>query len=124
MDVEEHDALIAASIPLPSFATVTLDRSTTARSIDRGARSVPGSLRRRYSAHMADAPSPRLFGRLLQLVSRVLAAPAAAPLRLALGALVIEKRLQDIDFEAEGDPLPMFEPPPYRSHVRGGGRAP
>jgi hypothetical protein len=62
---------------------------------------------------MADTV-PRLSGKLLGVLAKVMAGPAGAPLRRKLGAMVVEKKLATVDFAKEGDPAPLYMPPTWR----------
>ncbi len=55
---------------------------------------------------------PRLSGRTLRFVSGLI--KSAAPLRRALSQMVVDRRLEQIDFVAEGNPAPFYMPPTYR----------
>lgn len=63
---------------------------------------------------MDEAPSPRLHGRLLQFVSHLFASPAGRPICRVVGAQVIEKKLSNVDFAAEGEPSPIYSPRSFR----------
>ncbi len=60
------------------------------------------------------ASTPRLTGIGLRLMDTVL---RGTPLPRLLSRLVVERKLRDLDFAAEGDPAPMYMPPHYhRKH--------
>jgi hypothetical protein len=60
------------------------------------------------------ASTPRFAGIGLRLVEGVM---RATPLPRLLSRLVIERKLREIDFAAEGEPAPFYMPPHYsRKH--------
>ena len=60
------------------------------------------------------ASTPRFSGIGLRLVEGAL---RATPLPRLLSRLVVERKLRDLDFAAEGDPAPYYMPPHYvRKH--------
>ena len=61
------------------------------------------------------ASSPRLAGRSLRLVSRLLQSDSLGPsLRRLISGRIVDEKLDQLDFAAEGDPAPLYSPPPYR----------
>lgn len=70
-------------------------------------------------------PAPKIAGRPLVALAWLLQSkPLGALLRQTLGSLVIEPELANIDFEAEGNPAPLYTPPPYKAAARVGEHAP
>jgi hypothetical protein len=61
-------------------------------------------------------PAPKIAGRPLVALAWLLKSkPFGAPLRRTLGSLVIEPALANIDFQAEGNPAPLYMPPLYKA---------
>jgi hypothetical protein len=56
------------------------------------------------------ASTPRLAGLPLQLMLRAL---RATPLPRLLSRLVVERKLREVDFAAEGEPAPYYMPPKW-----------
>lgn len=69
-------------------------------------------------------PAPKIAGRPLTALAWLLKSkPLGAPLRRALGSLVIEPELAKIDFQAEGSPAPFYMPPLYKAATGAGQHA-
>jgi hypothetical protein len=63
-----------------------------------------------------DSSTPRFAGLGLRLLE---SAFRATPLPRLLSRLVVERKLRDIDFAAEGEPAPFYMPMPFeRKHRR------
>jgi hypothetical protein len=60
-----------------------------------------------------NATTPRFVGLRLVLVERAL---ALTPLPKLLRKIVIDRKIDAIDFVAEGNPPPFYMPAPYRRH--------
>ena len=61
-----------------------------------------------------DASTPRFAGLGLRLIEGVL---RSTPLPRLLSRFMIERKLREIDFSAEGEPAPLYMPPHYvRKH--------
>ncbi len=58
-----------------------------------------------------DASTPRLVRLRLRLAEGLL---RATPLPRLLSRMVVERKLRDIDFAAEGEPPPMYMPVPWK----------
>jgi hypothetical protein len=61
-----------------------------------------------------DDAVPRFAGRALRAAAALMRSPVGAPLARKLGALVIDRKLAGVDFAAEGEPPPLYMPPPWR----------
>ena len=61
------------------------------------------------------ASSPRLAGRSLRLVSRLMQSDSLGPsLRRLVSGKIIDEKLATLDLAAAGDPAPLYCPPSYR----------
>jgi hypothetical protein len=61
-------------------------------------------------------PAPRLTGRPLRLLGRMLRSTTLGPpLRRAMSAMVVDSKLAAIDFAAAGEPAPFCQPPAPRT---------
>lgn len=61
------------------------------------------------------ASTPRLSGIGLRLVEGAL---KSTPLPRLLSRLIIERKLREVDFAAEGEPPPYYMPPHYQRKHR------
>jgi hypothetical protein len=62
-----------------------------------------------------DSSTPRLAGLALRLVETAL---RSTPLPRLMSRMVIERKLRDIDFVAEGEPAPLYMPMPFQRKHR------
>ncbi len=65
--------------------------------------------------HVMKASTPRLSGIGLRLIE---AALKSTPLPRLLSRLVVERKLRELDFAAEGDPAPYYMPPHWQRKHR------